>query len=327
MSLLSLSEISFKEYGNFVLNDISFTQQPLQKIAIAGETGSGKSTLLQIIAGLLQPHSGDLLFNSEPVPGPVERLVPGHKDIAYLSQQYELAGFLRVEQILAYANKLTEEEALSLYQVCQIDHLLKRKTNQLSGGERQRIALTLLLLGSPKLLLLDEPFSNLDMIHKSVLKTVIRDIGERLSITIILVSHDPLDTISWADQILVMKDGKIIQQGTPEEIYRQPVNTYVAGLFGSYNLLNSSATLALSALTGRVAKGNMLIRPECFEILPGQKNALPAEVTRVTFFGSYYETEVMLMGNPISIKTQAGNLKNGDTVFISLMADNVCFVP
>ena len=110
------------------------------------------------------------------------------------------------------------EEAATLFEICQVDHLLKRRTDQLSGGEKQRIALCMLLVKCPKLLVLDEPFSNLDPIHKTVLKTVIEDIGKRLQITCMLTSHDPHDTLSWADEILVMKNGKIIQQGTPRGI-------------------------------------------------------------------------------------------------------------
>ena len=117
-----------------------------------------------------------------------------------------------MEELLEYANKLPATEAASLYKLCRIDHLLKRKNDQLSGGEKQRIALARLLVGSPKLLLLDEPFSNLDLIHKNILKSVIEDIGERMKLTCMLTSHDPMDTLSWADEIIVRKDGQIIQQ-------------------------------------------------------------------------------------------------------------------
>jgi iron(III) transport system ATP-binding protein len=161
---------------------ISFTQQKARKLAIAGETGSGKSTLLKMIAGLAQPAEGEIRFRGERVLGPQERLVPGQPGIAYLSQHFELWNNYRVEEILSYANDLSVEAAAALYAICRIDHLLARRTDQLSGGERQRIALARLLVRPPRLLLLDEPFSNLDHIHKSLLKTVIRDIGLARSI-------------------------------------------------------------------------------------------------------------------------------------------------
>lgn len=327
MSFLEVSNICFIEGGNSVLKDISFTQQKFQKIAIAGETGSGKSTLLQIVAGFVQPCSGEVLFESKPVEGPAEKLVPGHPDIAYLSQQHELDGFLRVEQVLMYANRLSAEEAETLYEVCDINHLLKRKTSQLSGGERQRIALAELLLSSPKLLLLDEPFSNLDRAHKDILKSVIRNIGEKLQITCILISHDPLDTLSWADEILVMKAGEILQQGSPEQIYRQPVNTYVAGLFGTYNLVNTTGTKAFSELLGLpLNEKNMLVRPEDFKLTSKESKALPGKVLKVNFLGSYYEIEVFLLENRVTVKTETNTLKKGDTVYVDLSVENLWWV-
>src|SRR5215216_1937996 len=146
MNLLEVSGISRQGEGGFILKEITFSQKKLQKIAVAGETGSGKSTLLKIIAGLIQPDTGAILLGNEKVKGPAERLVPGHPHIAYLSQNFELPHSLRVEQVLEYANLLSNQSASELYEVCQISHLLKRKTNELSGGERQRIALAKLLI-------------------------------------------------------------------------------------------------------------------------------------------------------------------------------------
>ena len=164
---MDLTEVSKKGEGDFVLSGISLTQRKLEKIAIAGETGAGKSTLLKLIAGLAQPDGGRILFEGEKVMGPEDQLVPGHAGIAYLSQHFELQKSLRVEQVLGYSNALSERAADTLYSVCQIDHLLKRRTDQLSGGEKQRVAICRLLISAPRLLLLDEPFSHLDMVHKN----------------------------------------------------------------------------------------------------------------------------------------------------------------
>lgn len=234
MQFLKVEGISKKQGDSFVVKDIKFTQEKSQKIAISGETGSGKTTLLKIIAGLVQPDTGNVWFEGIPVDGPDFQLVPGHPAIGYLSQHYELKNNYRVEELLEYANKLPVAQAQALYDVCRISHLVKRRTDQLSGGEKQRIALARLLVGSPKLLLLDEPYSNLDPIHKQILKSVITDISEKLSVTCLLTSHDPMDTLSWADEIIVLKDGIILQKGTPQEIYHQPVDEYVAGLFSNH---------------------------------------------------------------------------------------------
>jgi ABC-type sulfate/molybdate transport systems ATPase subunit len=288
MSLLTVKGINKLREERFVLKDINFIQQPFQKIAIAGETGSGKSTLLKIIAGLEQPDSGEVLFENEKVQGPDEKLVAGHPSIAYLPQYFELPKFLRVEQVLAYANHLTTREAEKLFKVCHINHLLKRKTNELSGGERQRIALCRLLIGKPKLLLLDEPFSNLDIVLKTTLKSVLFTICEKLKITCVLVSHDPDDTLSWADHILVMRAGKIVQQGSPLKIYREPSNAYVAGLFGTFNSLTPHLRSTL-----KIKNEKKYFRPADFKInCERTKNSVACKISKSKFMGSYYEVEV-----------------------------------
>ena len=226
------------EFLHVVLPHIDFVQRRGSHLAIAGETGSGKSTLLKIIAGLATPAAGNVFFEGVRVLGPLERLIPGEPDIAYLSQYFELWHHYRVEEVLAYKNDLSAEEADGLYRLCHIDHLLVRRTDQLSGGERQRIALARLLVYPPKLLLLDEPFSNLDMIHKRLLKKVIRDVTERYDITCILVSHDPYDTLAWADDLVILRDGRIHQQGSPRDVYTRPLDEYAAGLLGQYSLVN-----------------------------------------------------------------------------------------
>ena len=327
MNLLSISAITKKAEKDFVLKDVTFIQQKLKKIAIAGETGSGKSTLLKIIAGLVQPDTGEVLFENERVLGPEERLIPGHPHIAYLSQYFELRNNYRVEEILAMANKMSDKEAQTIYEVCRISHLLKRRTDQLSGGEKQRIATARLLITSPKLLLLDEPYSNLDMVHKTILKSVIRDIGEKLKITCLMISHDPLDTLSWADEIIVMKDGQIIQQGAPKQIYTQPVNEYTGGLFGKFNLISSVHFEAFAGLPGIEINGkNIFVRPESFKIVTKENQGLVGKVNRIDFFGSYYEIEVLLAEDIITVKAIENNVVNGDTIYLTLNADKVWYV-
>ncbi|MEO7309536.1 MAG: ABC transporter ATP-binding protein [Chitinophagaceae bacterium] len=334
MSLLSVSGISKQGTNGFVLQDISFTQQTFQKIAIAGETGSGKSTLMKIIAGLASPDAGAVWFENERVKKvPEEKLIPGHAGIAYLSQQFELPNNLTVEQVLIYNHILSDDDAATdasarqLYKLCHIHHLLDRRTDQLSGGEKQRVALARLLVAAPRLLLMDEPFSNLDMIHKNILKSVIQNLGEKLGLSCILVSHDPLDTLSWADEIIVMKDGRISQRGTPATIYNKPMNEYVAGLFGFFNEVNLSLAEILSHLPGLKMNGkNMLIRPEHFILATEDDGALRGVVKRVLFYGSYYELEVLLNEDSIVLKTIDCNLEKGSVVYISLDPAQVIYV-
>ncbi|HEX8315309.1 MAG TPA: ABC transporter ATP-binding protein, partial [Flavisolibacter sp.] len=231
MPVLEVINVSKQEDGALVVNKINFSQEHQQKLAVAGGTGSGKTSLLKMIAGLSAATSGTILFNGTRVKGPDEKLIPGHPSIAYLSQYFELRNHYRVKDFLSMAAKVATSEAATIYAVCRIDHLLERWTHQLSGGEKQRIALARLLITSPQLLLLDEPYSNLDPLHKNVLKTVINDLSRHLKITCMLVSHDPLDTLSWADEILILKKGELIQKDKPENIYNNPVDEYAATLF------------------------------------------------------------------------------------------------
>lgn len=323
--LLTLDSVTKKGAGNFRLDNISFSVEKLEKIAIAGETGAGKSTILKLIAGFIQPDTGQVLFEGAKVLGPEDHLVPGHPGIAYLSQQFELQKSLRVEQVLEYANVLTSTEADNLYSVCQIDHLLARRTDQLSGGEKQRVAICRLLISRPALLLLDEPFSHLDMVHKSTLKEVIRDIGEQLSITCMLVSHDPVDTLSWADKIIIMRDGRMVQIDSPKVIYYSPIDEYTGGLFGKYNMLDSGDLKALSGLK-RIARmmqnvgrrGKIFLRPEQLRIVRPSKSALAATVDRVMFCGSFYEVEVTVSKRRLLVRTMNADVQPGTTVYLSL---------
>ncbi len=319
MSFLEVRKIGKKQNGTDTVNGVSFTQQAFQKIAIAGETGSGKSTLLKMIGGLIQPDSGEILFENKRVEGPLERLLPGNPKIAYLSQHFELRNNYRVEEELDYLNQLGKKEADTLFEVCKINHLLKRKTTEVSGGEKQRISLARLLLSSPKLLLLDEPYSNHDIIHKNLLKKVIYDVSERLNITCILISHDPLDILSWADDILIMKDGKIVQKASPYEIYNQPVNEYVAALFGSYNLLSQPLYNALSKTPVEEIDKRLFVRPEQFIINSLQSKFVKGKVADVRFLGNCYEVDVAFeISEQITVKTELMNLSKDDVVRVSL---------
>lgn len=324
MDFLQVSELS-KQTPGFQLAGITFTQRKFQRIAIAGETGSGKSTLLKIIAGLVQPDKGEVILKGEKVKGPDETLVPGNSSIAYLSQDYDLAKFLTVEQVLSYANVLSDESAQVVFEVCRIKHLLARKTDQLSGGERQRIAIARLLVSAPDLLLLDEPYSNLDIAYKRILQEVIRDIGRKLKISCILVSHDPSDTLSWASKILVMREGKIVQKGPPEKIYRQPVDEYTAALFGRYNLFTYDSFPQLFELFKlKEHDRSLLIRPEHFVISRKNNKSFPAVVKKVNFYGNCYEAEVVLSSNIHAILQIPDNkLLKGSRIYITVMRDNL----
>lgn len=269
------------EFGK-VLSKVNLEIKQNENIVIAGETGSGKSTLLRIMAGLEQPDSGTVVLNDETVKGPADNLVPGHPEIAYLSQHFELPKFLRVAQVLEYASNVTDAYRKRITSVCKIKHLLTRKTDQLSGGEKQRIAIARLLMTHPQVLLLDEPYSHLDTGLKATLKEVVAQISTTLGVTCVLVSHHPEDTLPWANRVVVMKKGVLVQQGTPHEVYHQPKNEYVARLFGEYNLIDAS----LARLLGKSNLKGKFLRPEQLQLT--KKKTGKWLVSDVAYYGSYY---------------------------------------
>ena len=320
-------DLSKKMAGKIAIDNISLNLFANKKIAIAGETGSGKSTLLKLIAGLEQADSGDVYFNNEKIKGPNEQLIPGHKKIAYLSQHFELRNNYHIWEILSYANELTQNEADELYQLCRIDHLLNRWTDELSGGEKQRVALARLLTTSPSLLLLDEPYSNLDAHHKKIISEIIHDISTRLNITCIMVSHYAPDILSWADTLIIMKDGKLIQQGNPDEIYHHPINEYCAGLLGDYSLINSESKLAKYLLTDSIPEQKqLLIRPNYFSINTNQKISLSALVIKINFRGNYTLLTAEAEGEQLQLISFADDIKIGDEIKISIARENRWYI-
>lgn len=309
MAFLEVKDLFKKEGDTVAVNGISFTQNAFQKIGIAGETGSGKTTLLKIIAGLTQPDAGEAFFLGEKILGPWDQLIPGHKGIGYLSQHFELRNNYWVGDYLEMANKLSTEQAMKIYTVCQVEHLLKRRTHQLSGGEKQRIALARLLTGSPKLLILDEPFSNLDFLHKQTMKEVIHDLGDELGISCIMVSHEPADLLSWAETILLMKDGKIIQQGDPQTVYLQPVNEYAAGLLGDYSLIDPSG-IHLNT----IEQQKLFLRPSQIQISTNGVSSLKGIVEAVHYRGAYMLVNIAVQQQHFLALYTGRSLQKGEVV-------------
>ncbi len=291
--------------GIAVLQGIDLIQGAHQNLGIAGETGSGKSSLLKIIAGLMEADRGTVFFQNERILGPNEKLIAGHKSIAYLSQHFELRNHYRVEELMEMAMQVDPEIANRIFSLCQVEHLLKRRTDRLSGGEKQRIAIARLLITFPKLLILDEPYSNLDHAHKNIMKSVLRSIDEELNISCILVSHDPADLLSWADTIIVMKDGMIVQQAEPRMVYEQPINEYVATLFGKINRIS-------------INNHEQLVRPEQLIIGNGHPSTLSGIVQSVKYYGSYYELEIDSSGNMLTVRSAHGAFDIGQQVSLSL---------
>ena len=197
-----------------VVAPISFSQRAHHKLALAGESGAGKSTLLQIIAGLVQPTTGEIRIEGEKVRGPHVALVPGHPGVAYLSQKSDLPHSLRVEQVLRYANQRPEAEAQAVYALCRIAHLLPRRTDQLSGGEQQRVALARAFVAEPALLLADEPTGNLDRATGEKVMDLLFARGRDAGSTLFVITHDPSLAARCA-RVITLGDGQIVSDTAP----------------------------------------------------------------------------------------------------------------
>ncbi len=287
--ILEISDLKKSLKNTTVVNDINMSINQLSQIGIIGETGSGKTTLLKMIAGLIQPDKGSIYFKGTKLKGPDECLIPGNDEVAYLSQHFELFNNYYVHEFLSYKNEYTIDEADVIFSLCKIKHLLTRKTHELSGGERQRIALAKQLLSKPSLLLLDEPFSNLDGNNKKLIKSLLNEINNQLKITCLMVSHDATEILSWADYIYVIDKGQVIQKGSPLEMYHKPINNYVAGLLGIFNLIENPLQYPLFETISTQPEINkkLFVRPEYLQIQKSSKADDSYRVHNVMFNGSH----------------------------------------
>lgn len=321
MSYLSITNLTKIYNEEKVVDQISFSIEKGIKLGIAGETGAAKTTVLKLIAGLLQPDSGQIFLNGVKVEGPEDRLLPGHPSIGYLSQHFELRNNYRVEEELEMASNMDASETSRIVSTCKISHLLKRKTNALSGGERQRIVLAKTLVKKPSLLLLDEPFSNLDPAHKSQMKDVLSELASTLSITMILVSHDGSDLLSWADDLIVIQKGKIVQRGSPEALFSNPADTYTAGLLGPFNRIDEADFILLKPifLKNLPASFPIILRPSQLTLAIHDQSGVLATIYKSSFMGGYWLVQVLIGEKLITVQSVKAPPMPGSRVWVSLL--------
>jgi ABC-type sulfate/molybdate transport systems ATPase subunit len=307
MILLQAIDLGKRTTDRWLVQPTSFALEAGCRLGIAGASGAGKSTLLKMLAGLLQPDGGELRFKAKPVLGPLYKLLPGHPEMAYLSQHFELRNNYLVADYLDYGNVLPPQDTQTLVELCGIGQLLQRKTNSgLSGGEKQRVALAKILLKRPRLLLLDEPFSNLDHPHKTALKAILRQLQAQLGVDIVLASHDAQDLLPWAHRILVMQNGAVLQDADPTTLFFRPKNAYVAGLMGPYNAIAPGCAPHAGTTPGR-----LLLRPG--QIVVGE-SGLAAAVTDIQFFGTYDLVTALANGCQYLAQTPSGACCIGQAV-------------
>jgi len=236
MAGFALSQIS-KSFGStHVLNDISLEASDGEFVVLLGPSGCGKSTLLRIIAGLDAQTNGSVSIGDYVV----DSLPPRDRDIAMVFQQYALYPHLTVKENLAFGLKMRKESPAVIEErigeaaeLLEIHNLLERKPKELSGGQRQRVAMGRAIVRKPKLFLFDEPLSNLDARLRGTMRVELKKLHQRLGVTMIYVTHDQVEAMTLGQKVVVMDQGTIQQIGTPDEIYHQPGNPFVAGFIGN----------------------------------------------------------------------------------------------
>ncbi len=325
---LKIEAISKTINGSLAVDDVNVSFSAQKKIAIVGETGSGKSTLLKLIGGLEQLDSGSIWYNHKRVKGSLEQLIPGHPKIAYLSQHFELPNNYQVFDVLDFINQLSEEEKERLYDICGIRPFLQRWTDELSGGERQRVALVKTLLTAPELLLLDEPFSNLDLYSKHKMTELINSISNELNVRIIMVSHDASDVLAWAEEIYIFKNGKIIQSGTPEFLFHYPINEYCANLLGDCLFVENGSPLFKSTILDKQNNKKILLRASYLTIAEKNlENTIVGTITKIVFKGNYSILQVLSFDTTFHmICNDSGANYVGKEISFYFNRENVCYI-
>jgi ABC-type Fe3+/spermidine/putrescine transport system ATPase subunit len=237
--MLKLKNVSFGYNEKPVLKKITLQIAEGDHVSLIGESGCGKSTLLQLIYGLHHTY-GLVTWNEKELKGPNHNLVPGESFIKYLAQDFDLMPPLTVAENVgkhlsnAYPRK-KKKRVLELLEVVEMAELANTKAGDLSGGQQQRVALARALANTPELLLLDEPFSHIDHFRKNNLRRKLFAYLKENKITCIIATHDSTDALSFADKTIVLKNGKIYANETPQELYNNPPNKYIASLFGDIN--------------------------------------------------------------------------------------------
>lgn len=242
---LELKEIkkSFTE-GEAVLDSISLEISKGEFITLLGSSGCGKTTTLRIIAGLEQPDAGSVWLDGREVTG----LEPNQRDVNTVFQNYALFPHMNVAENIGYGLKLKKvpkseirKKVSQMLELVQLEGYERRKPSELSGGQKQRVAIARALVNNPKVLLLDEPLGALDLQLRRAMQIELKHLQKKLGITFIYITHDQEEAINMSDRIAVMRDGRIEQIGTPDEIYNHPKTSYVATFVGNANILHGVA--------------------------------------------------------------------------------------
>lgn len=306
-NIIELKGISKAFDDNLVLDNINLSIKENEFLTLLGPSGCGKTTTLRIIAGFEESDSGELLFNGTDI----STLPPYKRQVNTVFQKYALFPHMNVYENIAFGLKIKklskseiDNKVKNILKLVSLEGFEKRNIESLSGGQQQRIAIARALVNEPKVLLLDEPLGALDLKLRKEMQLELKKIQKRLGITFIFVTHDQEEALTMSDKIVVMNKGKIQQMGTPEDIYNEPANAFVAGFIGESNIfdaimLEDYKVKFSNKVFDCVDKGfsknekvDIVIRPEDIKIVPADKGMLKGSVKSVIFKGVHYEIEV-----------------------------------
>ncbi len=304
-----------------VLHDINLEIQDGELFTLLGPSGCGKTTLLRIIAGFTKPVNGSVLLNADDITA----LPPEKRNIGTVFQNYALFPNMNVEDNVLYGLKLRNLSKDDLNH--RLKHYLdlvgmyeyrKRKISELSGGQQQRVALARSLAIEPNVLLLDEPMSNLDAALREKMREEIRNLQQKLKITTLFITHDQREALSISDKIAIIKDGRCIQQGTPEEIYNCPTDEFVANFVGESTILSKKEASMFGVDTDQ---DFLYVRPEKLKLISiDSPLGIEGKILKKTFNGAIIEYKVSVSNKILSIvQLNDGHMKNvGDLVKVIL---------
>ena len=305
--IISLKDIVVDFDGENILNGLSLDIHDKEFVTLLGPSGCGKTTTLRIIGGFQTPKSGSVFFDGKEIAD----LPPYKREVNTVFQKYALFSHLNVFENIAFGlrlKKLPDQEiktrVLEMLEIVGLKNFARRDINTLSGGQQQRVAIARALVNQPKVLLLDEPLGALDLKLRKEMQIELKRIQQALEITFIYVTHDQEEALTMSDTVVVMKGGIIQQIGSPQDIYNEPVNAFVADFIGESNILDGIMVRDfLVEINGTqftcVDKGfkpnelvNVVIRPEDIEVVPAIQGQLSGVVKSVVFKGVHYEITV-----------------------------------
>ncbi len=317
-NIVELKNISVSFDDEQILKNISLDIKDKEFITFLGPSGCGKTTTLRLIAGFLEPNEGDIIFDNKRIND-----VPAHKrQVNTIFQRYALFPHLNVYENIAFGlrvKKMKEDEIKTkveeMLKLVNLTGLEKRSIDTLSGGQQQRVAIARAIANHPRVLLLDEPLAALDLKLRKDMQKELKKIQQQLGITFIFVTHDQEEALTMSDRVIVMDNGKIQQIGTPQDIYNEPENAFVADFIGESNILDGKmlkdfyvefSGSRFDCLDKGFEKNELVdvvVRPEDVDIVAPDKGQLTGIVTSVAFLGVHYEIIVDIGGFKWMIQT------------------------